>query len=517
MVESNKQPLLSPKHSNTCISSSSSPPPPPPPSSSINGDEEGDIKPIGNIKDFIREFSAESKKQLYLAGPATFIALCNCTLLTITEVFAGHIGTTELAAMSVQISVISGFTSGILLGMGSALETLCGQAFGAGQLNMLGIYVQRSWIILITTTLILMFLYIFATPILIFIGQTPEISKAVGAFTVWMIPQPFGQAINCPLTKFMQMQSKMMEMAVIIGATTVFHASFCWLLMLKLEMGLIGAAIVVNCSSWFLTIAQLMYVFSGSCGRAWSGFSWKVFHHLCGYIRLTLQSAAMPCLQSWYATVVVLFAGYMKNAELSVDAMSISMNVCNMTSVVAVGFCTSISIRVSNELGAAHGHKANFSVVVGAIYSSLLGLAMALILMITRNQYPDLFSDSEQVKQLVSELTPLIGVNIVISSVQASLSGAAIGAGWQAYVAYVNLGCYYLFGVPLGLVLAYDFNMDVIGIWYGMVSGLCLQTCFLLWMIYRTNWNKEAFIVGDRIKEWRRKIGTKENDEESKK
>lgn len=84
------------------------------------------------------------------------------------------------------------------------------------------------------------------------------------------------------------------------------------------------------------------------------------------------------------------------------------------------------SIRVSNELGAAHGHKANFSVVVGAIYSSLLGLAMALILMITRNQYPDLFSDSEQVKQLVSELTPLIGVNIVISSVQASLSGTLI-------------------------------------------------------------------------------------------
>ncbi|GMP57864.1 hypothetical protein CsSME_00021765 [Camellia sinensis var. sinensis] len=126
------------------------------------------------------------------------------------------------------------------------------------------------------------------------------------------------------------------------------------------------------------------------------------------------------------------------------------------------------SIRVSNELGAAHGHKANFSVVVGAIYSSLLGLAMALILMITRNQYPDLFSDSEQVKQLVSELTPLVGVNIVISSVQASLSG-----------------CYYLFGVPLGLVLAYDFNMDVIvsnsSLPYWLTMGLvsfnthCLQ------------------------------------------
>ncbi|CAL9166586.1 unnamed protein product [Musa hybrid cultivar] len=31
--------------------------------------------------------------------------------------------------------------------MGSDLETLCGQAVGAGQLHMLGIYMQRSWII----------------------------------------------------------------------------------------------------------------------------------------------------------------------------------------------------------------------------------------------------------------------------------------------------------------------------------------------------------------------------------
>ncbi|KAL0357888.1 UNVERIFIED_CONTAM: protein DETOXIFICATION 32 [Sesamum calycinum] len=32
--------------------------------------------------------------------------------------------------------------------MGSAVETLCGQAYGAGQLEMLGVYLQRSWVIL---------------------------------------------------------------------------------------------------------------------------------------------------------------------------------------------------------------------------------------------------------------------------------------------------------------------------------------------------------------------------------
>lgn len=36
-----------------------------------------------------------------------------------------------------------------------------------------------------------------------------------------------------------------------------------------------------------------------------------------------------------------------------------------------------------------------------------------------------------------------------------------MGAGWQAVVAYVNIACYYLFGVPLGLVMGYKLNWGV--------------------------------------------------------
>lgn len=39
--------------------------------------------------------------------------------------------------------------------------------------------------------------------------------------------------------------------------------------------------------------------------------------------------------------------------------------------------------------------------------------------------------------------------------------GVAIGAGWQAFVAYVNIGCYYVFGVPLGLILGYVLHFGV--------------------------------------------------------
>lgn len=41
--------------------------------------------------------------------------------------------------------------------------------------------------------------------------------------------------------------------------------------------------------------------------------------------------------------------------------------------------------------------------------------------------------------------------------------GVAVGAGWQAIVAYINIGCYYVVGLPLGIVLGFvvDFGAVV--------------------------------------------------------
>ncbi|KAL3511331.1 hypothetical protein ACH5RR_030732 [Cinchona calisaya] len=464
--------------------------------------DQDDIQPINGARDFFREFSIESKKLWYLAGPAIFTSICQYSIGALTQVFAGQVGTLELAAVSVENSVVAGFSFGLMLGMGSALETLCGQAFGAGQLNMLGVYMQRSWVILNSTALVLMFVQIFAAQILKLIGQTPDISNGAGKFAIWMIPQVFAYAFNFPVQKFLQAQSKIIVMAVIAALAIIVHALFSWLLMFKLGWGLVGGAVVLNASWWFIVIAQLLYIFSGTCGEAWSGFSWKAFQNLWGFVKLSFASAIMLCLEFWYFVALVLFAGYLKNAEIAVDALSICMNIVGWTVMVAIGFNAAISVRVSNELGAGHPRTAKFSVVVVTLTSLLAGMLLGLVLIISRSQYPALFSNSLEVQQSVYELTPLLVVCVVINSIQPTLSGVAIGAGWQAYVAYVNIICYYVLGIPVGLVLGYVLNMGVQGIWMGMLSGTAVQTVVLLLMIYRTNWEKEASIAGDRIKQW---------------
>ncbi|XP_048501734.1 protein DETOXIFICATION 30-like isoform X1 [Beta vulgaris subsp. vulgaris] len=465
-------------------------------------DVEEDIPLIKSPEIFFKVYWLELKKTMYLAGPSTFMRTCQYSLGAITITISGQLSTLDLAAFSVENTVIAGFSFGILLGMGSALETLCGQAFGAKRINMLGVYLQRSWVILNTTAILLSLLYIFATPLLKLVGETTAISEAAGRVATWMIPQLFAYAMVFPILKYLQAQCKVMTMAAITGIALLLHAFFSWLFMLKLGWGLAGGAAVLNISWWFIVLSELAYIFSGRCGEAWSGFSWKAFHDLWGFVRLSVASAVMLCLETWYFMILIMFAGYLKNAEVSVDALSVCMNILGWTMTVALGFNAAVSVRVSNELGAARPRMAKFSVLVAVTTSFLLGLIMSSILIINRKEYPTVFTNSKEVQDVVTDLTPILALSIVINNFQPVLSGVAIGAGWQALIAYINVGCYYILGIPLGLTLGYVLGFGVKGIWLGMLSGTCAQTIILFSIVYKTNWNKEASIAGERIRKW---------------
>lgn len=76
-------------------------------------DRVGPTKP--SIPYFLREFYEESKKLWHLAGPAILTSVCQYSLGAITQVFAGHLGTSELATFSVENSIIAGFGYGFVV------------------------------------------------------------------------------------------------------------------------------------------------------------------------------------------------------------------------------------------------------------------------------------------------------------------------------------------------------------------------------------------------------------------
>ncbi|KAJ9549774.1 hypothetical protein OSB04_022317 [Centaurea solstitialis] len=465
------------------------------PPASGEAEEDGGVE-INGVGDFCREFYLESKRLWHLAAPAIFTSICQYTIGATTQVFAGQLGTIQLAAISVENSVIGGFAFSILYGLGSALETLCGQAYGAGKFEMLGIYLQRSWVVLNSIAVVLMFTYIFGVSVLRLLQQTPSIATAAGRYAVWMIPQLFAYATIIPVAKFLQAQSNIMPMAFIALVAVVIHLGCDD----ETGVGLVGAAVVLDCSWWFMTVGQVTYVLWGWCGEAWPGFSWEAFRNLKGFVGVSFATAVI--LENWYLMSLVLFAGYFDNAEASVDALSVCLNILGWVCTVGLGLNVAVSVRVSNELGYRKPKTARLAVIVVGLTSLLIGLLFATVLLVYRKEYPAFFTNSVEVMQLVEELTSLLGISIIMYCLQYALSGVAIGAGWQTTVAYMNVASYFFFGIPMSLLMGFKFDMGVKGIWYGMVSGATMQCCLLLIMVSRTNWNKEVNVVGDQIKQW---------------
>ncbi|KAJ8769621.1 hypothetical protein K2173_005224 [Erythroxylum novogranatense] len=456
--------------------------------------------PSSHLHRLTSALSVELKLLFRLAAPAVIVYLLNNALSMFTHIFGGHLGNLELAAVSLGNTGIQVFAYGLMLGMGSAVETLCGQAYGAHKYEMLGIYLQRSTVLLMATGIPLMLIYIFSKPILTLLGEPENIASAAALFVYGLVPQIFAYAANFPIQKFLQSQSIINPSAYISLAVLLVHILLTWLAVFKWNWGLIGAALVLSLSWWLIVLAQFLYIItSKKCKKSWSGFSLQAFSGLWGFFKLSAASAVMLCLESWYFQILVLIAGLLPNAEIQLDSLSICTTISDLIYMVSVGFNAAASVRVGNELGAGHPKSAAFSVIVVTSVSFMVSVVAAILVMALRHVLSYAFTEGEVVSEAVSELTPFLAVSLLLNGIQPVLSGVAVGCGWQAFVAYVNVGCYYFVGVPLGALLGFKFNLGAKGIWSGMIGGTSLQTAILVWVTYRTDWNEEVEKAKDRL------------------
>ncbi|KAE9465759.1 hypothetical protein C3L33_02318, partial [Rhododendron williamsianum] len=174
-------------------------------------------------------------------------------------------------------------------------------------------------------------------------------------------------------------------------------------------------------------------------------------------------------------SILVLIAGYMSNAEIAISAFSICLNVSAWQFMICLGFLGASCVRVANELGRGDAKAVKFSIYIGYVFSS-----------------------NEEVIETVADLSVLLASQCYsiafsrCSRVIDTLDRVAVGAGLQGTVAIINLCCYYVIGIPIGILLAYVADLEVKGIWIGMLSGVVMQIISLSFMVWRTDWELQV-------------------------
>ncbi|XP_031392292.1 protein DETOXIFICATION 22-like [Punica granatum] len=441
----------------------------------------------------------ESKKIWRVAFPAMLSKVVFFGFFVVTQAFIGHIGKTELAAYALIQIIGVRFADEIILGISSATETLSGQAFGAKQYHMLGIYLQRSWIINLVTATILVPIFSFTAAIFKLLGEDDSITDSAGYIAHWFIPMLYYFVFIFTIQQFLQCQLKTIIIAWLSSISFVLHMFLSWLFVIVLNWGIPGAMSAMIVASWLTVIGEFVYIFGGWCSDTWKGFTVAAFADLWPVIKLSVSSGVMLCLEIWYTAVLVLLASYMKNASVTISAFSICLNISAWAFMIFLGFLIGVSVRVSNELGRGNAKAAKFSIKVIMSTSVSIGVFFWIFCLVFDSQIAHIFTSEEDIAEEVASLSVLLAFTILLSSIQPVLSGVAVGAGRQSMVAYVNIGCYYVIGVPLGVVLGYVANLQVQGIWIGMTIGGAMQTLVLGVITYRTNWDEQVLKASKRL------------------
>ncbi|KAI3451796.1 hypothetical protein Pfo_008461 [Paulownia fortunei] len=444
--------------------------------------------------------AGEMNRVNFIALPMIVVTISQYLLRVSPMFMLGHVDELSLSSASIATSLcnVTGFS--VLFGMASALETLCGQAYGAEQYQRVGTFTYGAILCLFLVCIPVSLLWIFTEKMLIFIGQDPLISAEAGKFAIRLIPTLFPYAILQSVVRYLQTQSLILPMLWSSLASLCLQLPLCWAFIFKLNLGSAGAALSIGISYWFNVILLVLYVkYSPTCKKTSTAFSKDVFVTMSEFFQFAIPSAVMVCLEWWSFELVILLSGVLPNPQLETSVLSICFTITSLHYHIPYSFGAAASTLVSNELGAGKPEAARVALYAVLVLAVAEFLIAGITIYICRGILGYAFSEEKEVVSYVKEMAPFLCLSIIMDSLQSVLSGVARGSGWQHIGAYVNLGAYYLVGIPVALLLGFVLHLKGEGLWSGLVAGATVQSLSLSLITGLTNWEKQAREARDRI------------------
>ncbi|XP_042395092.1 protein DETOXIFICATION 18-like [Zingiber officinale] len=433
----------------------------------------------------------EATTQLCFAFPMILTNVSYYAITLVSVMFAGHLGDLHLAGATLANSwgTVTGFA--LMVGLSGALETLCGQAYGARVYKMLGIYLQSSIIISIFFSILVSVSWYFSEPILIWLHQEPQVANMAALYLQCLIPGLYAYALLQCTLRFLQTQTVVIPLVVCSVVPLLIHVGLAYVTVHVFGLGFKGAALSASVSIWISFIMLAIYVkYSDKFRYTWKGFTAEALHHVIPCMKLAVPSAVMVCLEYWAFEILVLLAGLLPNSELNTSLIAMCVNTEAIAYMVTYGFSATVSTRVSNEIGAGNLEKAKNAVSVTLKLAVFLGVTIVLLLAFGHDLWAKLFSESDDIIRAFASMTPLLTVSIVLDSAQGVLSGVSRGCGWQHLAAWTNLVAFYVIGMTLALLFSFKLGFQAKGLWTGLICGLFCQSCTLLLLTLRTNWTR---------------------------
>lgn len=438
-------------------------------------------------------FTEESKRIATIALPMILTGLLLYPRSLISMIFLGRLGDLALAGGSLAIGFanITGYS--VLSGLAMGMEPICGQAFGAKRFHVLGVTLQRTVLLLLSVSIPIGFLWCNMKKILLFCGQNYDIATEAQSYIFYSLPDLVALSFLHPLRIYLRSQSITLPLTFCAALAILIHIPINYFLVVFLNLGIKGVALSGIWTNFNLVVSLIIYIWiSGVSKKTWDGFSSDCFKGWRSLMNLAIPSCISVCLEWWWYEFMILLSGFLLNPKATVASMGTLIQTTSLIYIFPSSLSFGVSTRVGNELGAGKPENAKLSAIVGLSSSFGLGfLALAFSVMV-RNIWASMFTHDDEIIALTSMVLPLVGACELGNCPQTTGCGVLRGTARPKMGANINLGCFYLVGMPVAICLSFYMGFDFRGLWIGLLAAQFSCAVTMLLVLVQTDWEKEA-------------------------
>ncbi|XP_028272255.1 multidrug and toxin extrusion protein 1-like [Parambassis ranga] len=435
------------------------------------------------------EYRGELLQVVNLAGPVFISQLMVFMISTVSVMFCGHLGKTELAGVSLAAAVVN--ISGISIGTGlsSACDTLISQTYGSGNLKRVGVILQRGVLILLLACFPCWAVLINTEPLLLAVRQSPEVASLSQLYVKIFMPALPAAFMYQLQGKYLQNQGIMWPQVITAAIGNVLNAVINYVFLYALDMGVAGSAAANAISQYLLAVFLCVYICCRGLHKAtWGGWSMDCLQEWGPFVKLAVPSMLMICLSWWVFEIGGFLAGLISEVELG--AQSIAYQLCIIAYMSPLGFSVAASVRVGNALGAGNIEQAKLSCKVPIMCAFTVACCVGAALGISRHVIGRIFTSDQEIIQRVADVMAIFCFMHVGDAAAGAAAGVLRGAGKQLIGALCNLVGLYVIGFPIGASLMFAANMGIVGLWTGLTIFVSLQALAFIICLCKLDWKK---------------------------
>lgn len=419
--------------------------------------------------------------------------LCIFMIETINITFIGTFNDPDMITAIGLGTFFSNFVGiNAIIGWPGGIDTLSSNAFGAKRYRLVGVYTCICRTILYSYFLIVTCPMIFISErFYLFMGQSERIAKLAHSFNKYFVLGIFFFSNYQILLRYLQS----MKIFNLGSMTTIisffFHPFIAYILIIKLDMKIEGAAISL-CITQFINWMLLLMFISRS-----HSIKKETYFYFCKemlelkywkkYFPFGFSSFCLYQTESFASEILIIIASFL-------SPLLMSANVCIYNfSVILYAVSNSINLAACNLIANGVG-KTNVNLVKNYVKATFLYVCTILCLLVPMILYFDIeiahfYTRHENISKEIINVIPAFVMVLIFDFLLTSIVGINKGLGRQKEAVKFWLGYQYVFGIPFLMFITFYLKTELKGLWYGQSLNFFIVFIGMLYILYRKSFN----------------------------